>query len=1173
MFSELSVSSLSESVGSTAFANPLAPRLPTEGQRQVVWGHLHGAGMAVAVAAAVRRHRGVALVVTPDSQTASRFQRELQFFSGDDAEQILLFPDWETLPYDLFSPHEDIVSQRLETLHRLPSLSTGVLIVPVMTLMQRLAPRAFLDQYSLMLERDESLDRDALRARLEQAGYSHVSQVVAHGEYAVRGSIIDLYPMGSPQPYRLDLFDEQIESIRTFDPETQLSTERVDRIRMLPAREFPTDDAAVKRFRQNYRVRFEGDPNASPLYRDVSKHLWPAGIEYYLPMFFSEIHTLFDYLPSDAVIVTTDDVAAAAEAFEREINGRYEQRRHDLERPLLPPEALYLSAQDLEARLDVTPSVCMQRFEIESADGESSINYAAMALPNLSIQGRAAEPGQALRVFLQQHPGRVLFTAESPGRREHLLDVLRGLGLHPEPVGGWREFQASEVQLAITVAALEEGLYLRDAQIILVPESVLFAERAQQRRRRKTPPRDAENVIRNLTDLHAGAPVVHEEHGVGRYRGLQKLQVGGVEAEFLTLEYAGGDKLYVPVSSLHLISRYTGASPENAPLHRLGGDQWQRIKRKAAEKARDVAAELLDIYARRAVRSGIALRVNDDDYAGFASAFPFEETPDQQQTIDEVLADMASQRPMDRVVCGDVGFGKTEVAMRAAFVAVHNGKQVAVLVPTTLLAQQHVQTFTDRFADWPIRIEALSRFKTQKQHKAILRGLAQGSIDIVIGTHRLLQKDMQFKALGLVIVDEEHRFGVRHKERLKALRSEVDLLTLTATPIPRTLNMSFSGLRDLSIIATPPVRRHAVKTFVREWNDSLIQEACQRELKRGGQVYFLHNKVETIERTAEQVQGLLPQAGVKVAHGQMRERELEHVMLDFYHQRFNILVCTTIIESGIDIPTANTIVINRADKLGLSQLHQLRGRVGRSHHRAFAYLIAPPRGAMTADAVKRLEAIESLEDLGVGFMLATHDLEIRGAGELLGEEQSGQIQEIGFSLYNELLDRAVRALRAGEVPNPEAPLDHGSEVDLGVPALLPHDYIPDVHMRLILYKRIASAPTGDELRELQVEMIDRFGLLPEYARNLLEVTRLKLEVAHLGITKLEVGSKDGRILFDRDPRIDVGKLVQLIQREPQVYKLDGQHKLLFAKPMETLQARIEAVAEIVDTLVLKEQAA
>jgi transcription-repair coupling factor (superfamily II helicase) len=1150
----------------------LEPRLPRGEHTGLRWGRLYGCARGLAVAEAVASAGRFTLLVTPDSQSAYRIEQELRFFAAGSDLTILSFPDWETLPYDVFSPHEDIISQRLETLHRLPQLSEGVLVVPVTTLMHRIAPRDFLEAHTLMMDRGERLDIDALRKRLEQAGYRHVSQVMEHGEFAMRGSIVDLFPMGAHAPYRIDLFDDEIETIREFDPETQLSREQVERIRLLPAHEFPIHDEAIKGFRQRYRQTFEGDPQASSIYREVSNGSAPAGIEYYIPLFFEQMATLFDYLPDDALLITVDEPQAAGEQFGTRVADRYEQRRHDIQRPLLPPDQVFLTLDELAEGLDRYAHVGMQGFEIESPSANEAQNFATLALPSLLIQGRAQDPAATLKSFMASRPGRLLFVAESAGRREYLIDALRHYQIHPRTVDSWQDFLGSNVEAAITVAPLETGVRLPDAGLAIIPENALFGERAQQERRRKRPTRDADAVVRNLTDLTVGAPVVHEEHGVGRYIGLQKLEVGGSEAEFLTLEYAGGDKLYVPVSSLHLISRYTGTAADTAPLHKLGSDQWQKARRKAAEKIHDVAAELLDINARRATRRGHAFPVHTEEYAAFAASFPFEETPDQLKAIEAVLEDMGAERPMDRVVCGDVGFGKTEVAMRAAFVAANSGKQVAVLVPTTLLAQQHLQNFRDRFADWPVRIEGLSRFRSQKQQKETLDGIAGGTVDIVIGTHKLLQGDVKFKDLGLIIVDEEHRFGVRHKEKLKNLRAEVDILTLTATPIPRTLNMSLSGLRDLSIIATPPVQRHAIKTFVNEWNDALLQEAALREIRRGGQVYFLHNEVQTIDKMATRLQQVIPEASIRIAHGQMRERELEDVMLDFYHQRFNVLLCTTIVESGIDVPTANTIIINRADKLGLSQLHQLRGRVGRSHHRAYAYLVTPPKVAMTPDAVKRLEAIESLEDLGVGFTLATHDLEIRGAGELLGDEQSGQIQEIGFTLYNELLERAVRALKSGKNPELEKPLHTGAEIDLGVPALLPDDYVPDIHARLVLYKRIASAENEEALRELQVEMIDRFGLLPDAAKALFEVNRIKLMAESLGVKKLDVGDNGGRVIFNENPNIDPAQVILLIQSDPQHYRLDGQDKLRFTLSLENLQKRVDTVERLLDKLALKDAA-
>ena len=1147
--------------------SPFDPRLPSAPGERIQWGNADGAIAALAIAGAARRHRGLILVVTADAQGAALMESEIRFFAGGDLE-LLTFPDWETLPYDVFSPLPELVSRRLSTLHALRDLRGGILVVPVTTLLQRLCPPSFLDAHSLVLRVGDRFDLPATRRRLEQAGYQCVSQVVGHGEFAVRGALLDLFPMGADAPLRIDLLGDEVDSIRTFDPDTQRTVDRIDAVHTLPAREFPIDPAAIQRFRSQFRIAFEGDPQRSPIYRDVSAGHLPGGIEYYLPLFFEQTARLFDYLPPDTLVIHPDGVAAQAEAFFAQADERYEQRRHDIERPLLPPRALYLEPEELLAALRDRAAValCEETLDERRRGFAGVANFAPRTLPSLALQARAAEPARALLDFLASEPGRVLFVAESAGRRELLIESLREHGIRPEPVDGWRRFLDSTAAVAITAAPIERGLALDDPALALVPESLLLGERVSQQRRRKRAATDPDLVIRNLTELHVGAPVVHEQHGVGRYLGLQSLEVGGQRGEFLALEYDRGDKLYVPVASLHLISRYTGVSEEAAPLHRLGGDQWERIRRRAAERARDVAAELLDVYARREAREGFAFPLPREDYAAFAAAFPFEETPDQQAAIDAVLADMARVRPMDRVVCGDVGFGKTEVAMRAAFVAALAGRQVAVLVPTTLLAQQHYQNFADRFADWPVRIESLSRFRSTKEIAKILAALAAGEVDIVIGTHRLLNADVTFKALGLVIVDEEHRFGVRQKERLKALRSEVDMLTLTATPIPRTLNMAMAGLRDLSIIATPPAERHPIKTFVSRWSDAMVREACQRELKRGGQVYFLHNEVESIDRMARSVEALVPGARVRVAHGQMREHDLEQIMRDFYHQRFSVLVCTTIIESGIDVPSANTIVINRADKLGLAQLHQLRGRVGRSHHRAYAYLITPPPAAMTPDAVKRLEAIEQLEDLGAGFALATHDLEIRGAGELLGEEQSGQIQEIGFTLYIELLERAVQALKAGRVPDIDRPLDHGAEVDLQIPALLPEDYLPDVHARLIQYKRIASAADLDDLRELQVEMIDRFGLLPDAAKHLFAVTELKLLAQPLGVRKIEAGPQGGRLLFQPEPAVDPLLVIRLIQAKPTELRLDGGERLRFTADLPAAPDRIGYVEALLRTL-------
>jgi transcription-repair coupling factor (superfamily II helicase) len=1151
-----------------ALSDPSRPQLPEAENGRLQWGRLYGVSDALAIAAAAREYAGLVLVLIKDVQSAAELATSLEFFFSGADIQVFSFPDWETLPYDIFPPLPELVSERLKTLYRLPRIRKGVLLVPVGTLLQRLPPRSYVDGGSFLYQVGDRLPLDETRLQLEQSGYQYVSQVLAHGEFTVRGSLLDLFPMGSPHPLRIDLFDEEIESIRTFDPETQRSLEKSERVEILPAREFPMHQEAITGFRRAFRNTFEGDPGGSLIYREVSEGNAPGGLEYYLPLFFEQTASLFDFLPPGYLTIQYAECRDQAELFLEQVHERYEQRRHDSERPLLPPAAIFLTADELANRLKAGRSIQLQHTEIETrARGYGAFhNFDTRPLPPLGLQARTQHPAAALQQFIAGRPGRILFAAESTGRREMLRETLTGYGIKTTQVDGWAGFLESEAELALTVVPLEQGLWLPGRGIAMVTETQLLGEVVRQERRRKARFGDSDQVVRNLTELNIGAPAVHEDHGVGRYMGLQTLEVSGMQTEFLTLEYAKGDKLYVPVSSLHLISRYSGASPDNAPLHRLGGDQWEKARRKAAEKVRDVAAELLEIYARRAVNQGHAFPQPGDEYTSFSSNFEFEETPDQQQAIDAVLSDMESPSHMERVVCGDVGFGKTEVAMRAAFAAVQGNKQVAILAPTTLLVQQHYQNFSDRFADWPVQVESLSRFRTAKQQQQVIKGLADGKIDIVVGTHKLLQKDMKFKQLGLVIIDEEHRFGVRHKESLKALRAEVDILTLTATPIPRTLNMALTGLYDLSIIATPPVARHPIKTFVSEWNDALIIEACQREIKRGGQVYFLHNEVSTIENMAHKLEGLMPGVRIQVAHGQMRERELESIMRDFYHQRFNILVCTTIIESGIDVPSANTILINRADKLGLAQLHQLRGRVGRSHHRAYAYLLTPPTRGLTPDARKRLEAIESMEELGAGFTLATHDLEIRGAGELLGEGQSGQIHEIGYTLYTELLERTVKALKAGQQPNLDRPLDHGAEVDLQLPALIPEDYIPDVHARLVLYKRIASSESMDELRELQVEMIDRFGLLPEPAGFLMGVTQLKLKANPMGIRKVEAGPGGGRIIFDGEPRIDPAHLIRLIQTRPREYKLDGADKIRFFREMPERDRRIEQVAAILDEI-------
>ena len=989
-------------------------------------------------------------------------------------------------------------------------------------------------------------------------------QVHEHGDAAIRGSLIDIFPMGAEHPFRIDLFDDEIDSIRTFDPETQRSIDKVSEIKILPAREIALTDAGIAQFRSQWRQQFEGNPNQCPIYRDVSQGLAPGGIEFYLPLFYQETNSIIDYLHDESCVVLDEDCLSQAESFWEDIEQRYEQMRHDIERPLLEPKQVFFHQTELFAHLKRFPQIQMTSMEQEPRAG--SANYQTVLPTKLPIDARAEQPLQAVQRFINDFAGRVLILAESMGRRESLLELFREHGLSLTLVDGWQEFIQSDQSPAICIAPLDQGLHIHSPALAAISEGQLFGDRVMQRRLRKRKKQDTDSLIRNLTELSLGAPVVHEEHGVGRYLGLVTLEVSSIPAEYIMLEYDQGDKLYVPVASLDLVSRYTGVDPEHAPLHRLGSGSWEKARKKAAQRVRDVAAELLDMHAKRAARQGMKFSVDDDAYRAFVQGFPFEETPGQADAIQAVLEDMADIKPMDRLVCGDAGFGKTEVAMRAAFIAVQNGKQVALLVPTTLLAQQHFQNFSDRFADWPVKVELISRFRTAKEQKAVFTELESGKVDIIIGTHKLLQGDIDFSDLGLLIIDEEHRFGVRQKERFKSLRSEIDILTLTATPIPRTLNMALSDLRELSIISTPPSKRLSVKTFVREWNDGLLKEAIMRELKRGGQVYFLHNRVETIEATAKKIAELMPDARIEVAHGQMPEKQLEQVMFDFYHRRFNILVCTTIIETGIDVPSANTIVIDRADKFGLAQLYQLRGRVGRSHHRAYAYLIVPEKKALTKDAKKRLEAIESLEELGIGFTLATHDLEIRGSGEILGDEQSGHIQEIGFGLYMELLERAVNALKSGKQPELERPLDHGVEINLHIPSLLPDDYIIDVHTRLILYKRIASAVDDDELRELQEELIDRFGLLPEAARNLFSVSRLKLKATPIGIKKIDFSPQAGRIVFHQQTHLDPVKILELIQSEPQSYKLDGQDKLRITKVLPEVEQRINELEGLLDTI-------
>ena len=1091
-------------------------------------------------------------VLTANAGDAQRLLQEIPWFAAH--LRVRLLPDWETLPYDSFSPHHDLVSERLATLYAVTRGDCDVLLVPASTAVYRLSPAAYLAAYTFFLKQGEKLHSEPFRAQLTLAGYANVTQVVVPGEYSIRGGIVDLFPMGSPLPYRLDLFDNEIESIKTFDVDNQRTLYPVPEVRLLPAREFPLDDRGRARFRQRFREIFEGDPARSRIYKDVSNGVAAAGIEYWLPLFFEETATLFDYLPKDSVLCLHRDVPEAIRAFWREAQSRYTMLSGDRTHPLLPPADLFLAEEPF-----FVAAKAYARVDIAAGD-----DGPVHSLPPLAVDRRAEDPLHRLKAFIDGFAGRVLLVAETPGRRETLAGLFAEYGLKPAASTGLTDFLDSPSRLALTMAPLHDGFVVD--HLAIITEAELYAD-SPSRRTRHAAQRKAsvDNWLRDLTELKVGSPVVHEQHGIARYQGLVHLDLGEGDMEFLELHYAGDARLYVPVAQLHVISRYSGADPDAAPLHTLGSPQWEKAKRRAALQARDTAAELLALYALRAARQGHACQFKAHDYDAFADGFGFEETADQAAAINAVIEDMQSGRPMDRLVCGDVGFGKTEVALRAAFCAVAGGRQVAVLCPTTLLCEQHYQTFSDRFADWPVSIAELSRFKTAREASQALRELADGKLDIIIGTHRLLQKDVQFSRMGLVVIDEEHRFGVRQKEALKALRAEVDVLTLTATPIPRTLGMSLEGLRDFSVIATAPQKRLAIKTFVTRFSDGIIREALLREFKRGGQVYFLHNEVDTIENMRDKLGKLLPEARIVVGHGQLKERDLERVMRDFTQRRANVLLCTTIIETGIDNPHANTIIINRAEKFGLAQLHQLRGRVGRSHHQAYAYLLTHDETALNKQARQRLEAIQMMDELGAGFYLAMHDLEIRGAGEVLGDSQSGEMQEVGFNLFTEMLNRAVAALKQGKEPDPMQPLAIATEINLHTPALLPDQYAPDVHDRLTLYKRLANCTVADELGELQEELIDRFGDLPPQARALLDSHRLRLLCKPLGISKLDATTEQIVVQFQPDPPIEPTRIIDLITKNRN-YRLAGQDKLLLKRHCATLADRVAAVKDLIHQL-------
>jgi len=1115
-----------------------------------------GSADALVLAQLANERKGMLAVLTASAGDAQRLLDEIPWFAPH--LRVRLLPDWETLPYDSFSPHHDLVSERLATLYSVTRGECDVLLVPATTTAYRFAPPSYLAAYTFFLQKGETLDAEAFRAQLTLAGYTNVSNVVSPGEYSIRGGLVDLFPMGSALPFRLDLFDDEIESIKTFDVDTQRTLYPVPEIRLLPAREFPLDDKGRTRFRQRFRETFEGDPAKSGIYKDISSGIPSAGIEYWLPLFFDETSTLFDYLPQDAMLCLHGDVPVALRDFWRDAQSRYDMLSGEKSRPLLPPADLFLNEEAFFTAAKPYARLVLAK----GSDGPTA------SVSPVAVDRRADDPLAKLKSFVDTFPGRTLLLAESAGRRETLAELFAEYGLRPEVCADLSGFLAGSAKVSLGVAPLHEGFVFD--QLAFITETELYAGSPTRRTRHAAQKKASlDNWLRDLTELKVGDPVVHEQHGIARYQGLIHMDLGEGDMEFIELHYANEAKLYVPVSQLHVISRYSGADPEAAPLHTLGSQQWEKAKRKAALQARDTAAELLALYARRAARQGHAFEFTVHDYEAFADGFGFEETVDQAAAIEAVITDMKSGKPMDRLVCGDVGFGKTEVALRAAFCAVAGGKQVAVLCPTTLLCEQHFQTFSDRFAEWPIKIAELSRFKTAKETTQALKDLAEGKIDIVIGTHKLLQKDVTFTRLGLVIIDEEHRFGVRQKEALKSLRAEVDVLTLTATPIPRTLGMSLEGLRDFSVIATAPQKRLAIKTFVSRFSDGIIREALLREFKRGGQVYFLHNEVDTIDNMREKLVKLLPEARIVVGHGQMNERELERVMRDFTQQRANLLLCTTIIETGIDNPHANTIVINRADKFGLAQLHQLRGRVGRSHHQAYAYLLTQGdgngMGGLTKQARQRLEAIQMMDELGAGFYLAMHDLEIRGAGEILGENQSGSMQEIGFNLYTEMLNRAVSALRQGKEPDLLEPLGIATEINLHTPALLPDDYAPDVHERLTLYKRFANCDSLDDVSAMQEELVDRFGELPPQAQSLLESHRLRLLCKPLGIIKLDATGAGVTVQFEKAPPIEPIVIISLIQKNRN-YKLAGQDKLSLSRNCPTLADRVAAVKELLKQL-------
>lgn len=1131
--------------------------------------------MTLTLAQLARQNQSLTLVITKDTQQAQQLQAELPFFTD---ETVLLFTDWEVLPYDHFSPHQEITSTRLTCLYQLQTLKKGIVIVPIHALMQKVCPPSFLNRDSFLFRKGDHLSRDQFRSKLEQAGYRAVGQVFERGEFAVRGELFDLFPMGSESPFRLDFFDDEIESIQTFDPSTQRSLATIDKIELLPAHEFPFDKDSIERFRMQFRAHFEVRLEAESIYQQISHGILPNGIEFWQPLFFdSSLCPFLDYLPAQTQIVSIDEWTSAAQKFWRDLHQRYDNQRVDPLRPLLAPQALWQSPDAILSALNAFPKWVLSAHSQTLKHGES---LPFKALPLISMNEDHKNPTAPLQQFIRTFNGSILFSVHSEGRKEVLLPILKRLNLKvhllpqsPDfaallaPLAAQRSAQKSAQKApyyALSVTPCETGFIDEAQRFALITENDLMGKLMPHRQKQARKNKQHEQLIQSLAELNIGDPVVHLEHGVGRYQGLITIETHQIPAEYLILSYANDSKLYVPIGALHQISRYLGGDPENAPLNKLGNDAWQKNRDKAAEKVRDVAAELLDLYAQRATKTGFAFRYDEAEYDAFAKTFPYELTLDQKIAIDAVLADMQSEKTMDRLVCGDVGFGKTEVALRAAFLAAMNQKQTAILVPTTLLAQQHYEKFCDRFAPFPLRIEVLSRFKTAKEQKQILADMAQGKIDILIGTHKLLQNELKWHDLGLLIIDEEHRFGVKQKEKIKALRTNVDILTLTATPIPRTLNMALSHMRDLSIIATAPARRLPVKTLVKQWDKNIVREAILREILRGGQLYYLHNEVATIEKKHEELQALLPEISIAIAHGKMHERDLERVMEDFHHQRFQVLLCSTIIETGIDIPNANTIIIERADKFGLAQLHQLRGRVGRSHHQAYAYLLTPPPKQLKKDAKLRLEAIAQLEELGSGFALASHDLEIRGAGELLGNEQSGQMATIGFSLYLEMLEEAIEALKSGKMPTLSDLLkQEQAEVDLHLPCLIPEALIHDVNLRLSFYKRIANAKTEEALLEIKIELADRFGQLPDATLFLFKTAELRLKTERLNIRKIDFSENGGVIEFKAPYLIDIDHLIALIQKSPAEFRLEGANQLKLQKKIKERQARLDYIEALI----------